>query len=485
MRSFVLTVLALGVLLAGCTMDGEPIPTADLEPKVRVVSVGGVGTQVTLVLFRDLLATYRLRPSERLTASAPDGTTIDLVPGVDDSAWLRRNAFVGWLPEVGARQDVVLTLERPELEERLEIVARVPGELSVSRPAAGDARTLNEPFTVAWDAPGDGQVEFRFEVATCDGLEPQAFDDLRTERGFAVLPLSDATLGVATLTFEAPDDAQRCDAELWAGRVGDDILLDPAFGELRSSSRTVRVGRALPMTFEREAAVPTADLEPRVRVVSVAGVGTEVTVVLFRAGTLAGTYGLAIGERLLATPPGGAAVPLAPAEDTSTPARSEGYRALLPEVAPGAQVRIALERPGEVGAPDTLVRVPFEVAVSAPAAGERRAIGEAFTASWVPFDTGQVELRFEVGTCAGLDDEALADLRLARGYPLALRAGDAGSTTLSFTAPDAAQACDADLWLGRTGEAIELDPAFRGVRAGSRAVRVGAVVPMTFEREGP
>ena len=484
MRSLVPVSLALVALLAGCALERDPIPTADLEPKVRVVSVAGVGTQVTLVLFRDLLATYRLRPGERLTARAPDGTTVVLAPGVDASAWLRRNAFVGWLPEVGARQDVVVTFERPDLGESLEIVARVPGELNVTRPAAGDARALGEPFTVAWDALSEGQVEFRFEVSACEGLAADEFDDLRTARGFAVLPLADATLGLANLTFDAPDEARRCDAELWAGRVGDGILLDPAFGALRAASRTVRVSRTLPLRFEREGTVPTADLEPKVRVVSVAGVGTEVTVVLYRAGTLAGTYELPIGERLVATPPGGAGVVLTPAEDLSTPTRPDGYRAWLPEVAPGGQVRIALERAGDEAALDTRVRVPPDAPVTAPEAGARRTIGSSFTAEWTPFDTGQVELRFEVAACDGLGDEELADLRVARGYPiLPLRAGDAGSATLTFTAPDAATSCAADLWLGRTGEAIDLDPAFRGLRAGSRAVRVASPVPMTFDAD--
>lgn len=188
MRNVFIVVASLALLLGACGREPLVVATADLEPKVRVVSTAGVGTEVTLVLFRDLVATYDLLPGERITAAPDGGTAVVMTPGVDDSAWLRRRAYVATLPEVGPRQDVVITFERPQDGEVLEIVARVPGEIAVTRPAAGEERTLNEPFAVAWDPlPGD-QVEFRFDVAGCEGLEAERLADLRTEAGFAALP---------------------------------------------------------------------------------------------------------------------------------------------------------------------------------------------------------------------------------------------------------------------------------------------------------
>lgn len=250
-RNTFAVVASLALLLGACTREPLVVATADLEPKVRVVSTAGIGTEVTLVLFRDLVATYDLLPGERLTAAPDGGTPVVMTPGIDDSAWLRRRAYVATLPEVGPGQDVVITFERPQDGEVVEIVAPVPGEITVTQPAAGDERTLNEPFAVAWDPlPGD-RVEFRFDVVDCAGLDAQQLADLRTEAGFAALPLADGTLGLGGAVLSAPDGATGCAADLLVGRAweGGDILVDEALGELRGPSRTVRVSRVLPLAF--------------------------------------------------------------------------------------------------------------------------------------------------------------------------------------------------------------------------------------------
>jgi len=93
MRNIRIVVAAAALLLLGaCSRAPLVVATADLEPKVRVVSSAGVGTEVTLVLFGDLLATYDLLPGERLTAAPDGGTPVVMVPGVDGSVWLRRRA---------------------------------------------------------------------------------------------------------------------------------------------------------------------------------------------------------------------------------------------------------------------------------------------------------------------------------------------------------------------------------------------------------
>ena len=482
MKNRWLAVAALALLLGACGREPLEVATADLEPKVRVVSTAGAGTEVTLVLFRDLVATYDLLPGERLTAAPAGGTAVEMTAGVDGSAWLRRRAYVASLPEVGPRQDVVITFERPQEGEFLEIVARVPGEVAVTRPAAGEERTLNEPFAVAWDPlPGD-QVEFRFDVAGCEGLGAVQVADLRTEAGFAALPLTDGTLGLANLTFEAPDEATRCAADLIVGRAwdGGQMLVDEAFGELRGQSRSVRVSRVVPLSFVPETVLPTVDIAPKVRVVSVAGVGTEVTVVLWRAGLpLAAPYELVVGERLTATPDGGAPVVLSLATDLSTPLQPDAYRAWLPELGPGERLTIALERAGDDAAPTTRVTIPEGVAVTAPAPGARLAFDEPFELAWDAVDV-DLERRTVVEACVGLEADELEDVRVGRGYP-AVFPGEDGALELTFTRPGEAASCAVELQVGRVGEGIALDPAFRELDGASRVMRVDASLPLTFE----
>lgn len=489
MKTLVLAVLLVALFLAGCSNAPEPLASGDIEPKVRVVSTAGVGTDVTVVLHRGSspFATYRLLAGERLTASAPDGTTVELERGVDTSAWLRRNAYVGRLPEVAPREDVTITFERPTEDAPLVSLVRVPGEVRVTRPEVGASRTLGESFSVAWDSvPGDG-VELRYHLLDCVGLDADEVAELRIDNGFASFTPLDGAVGLATTSFDAPDAAERCEVELSVGRIGDRIALDPAFGELRDGSRSVRVTRVLPLVFDEQPRVATADLSPRVRVVSTAGVGVDVTVVLFRAGLGGGTYELGFAERLTVTPAGGATVVMRPGIDRSLAGEPDAYLASLPDLSPGTEVVITLERDDEadVSAPRTAVRIPDEITVTAPDAGTLLPFGESYTVRWEALPTGQVEVRYDLKRCEDVEQEAFVDAVAARGRPLALRAGDAESTSITFPRPEDATRCEVDLLVGRTGAAIDLDPAFRDLGAGSRAVRVTAPLPLVFVPDVP
>lgn len=484
-----LAVVALLVAaVSACGRAPEPIATADIEPKVRVVSTAGGATEVTVVLFRgsSLFATYRLQSGERLIATGPDGTSVTLERGVDRSAFLRRNAYVGTLPEVAPREDVQIAFERSGEASAPQTLVRIPGEIRVSRPGSGDRRTLNESFSVAWEALGGDEVELRYDVHACEGLDDEAFDDLRTERGFASLFPIDGTLGLTTTSFDAPSAATRCEADLLVGRVGDQILLDPAFGALRGASRAVRVTQPIAMVFSEELSVATADIAPKIRVVSTAGGATEVTVVLFRTGLFAGTYELDFGERLTATPEGGATVVLRPGTDRSVAAEPDAYVGTLPELAPGTTIVIALEREGADAAPRSTVRIPGEIDVTAPAAGSTLPFGTTFNVAWEPLATGQVELRFDLLACDDGAADVFDDARAARARPTGvLRDGGSGTTNVSFPRPGDATRCEAELLAGRTSDAIDLDPAFANLAAASRAVRVTAAVPLVFVPETP
>ena len=489
MRTIVIAVSSVVLLAVGCSTTPEPLASGDIEPKVRVVSTAGVGTDVTVVLHRGAspFATYRLLDGERLTASAPDGTTVELVRGVDTSAWLRRNAYVGRLPEVAPREDVTITFERPSEAAPLVSLVRVPGEVRVTRPGAGDRRSLGESFSVAWDSlPGD-EVELRYHLVDCTGLGADEVAELRVDNGFAsALPI-DGTAGLTTTSFEAPEAAERCEVELAVGRIGERISLDPALGELRDGSRSVRVTRLLPLVFDQEPRVATADLTPRVRVVSTAGVGVEVTVVLFRAGIAGGTYELGFDERLSVTPSGGAAVAMRPGIDRSLATEPDAYLATLPDLAPGTELVIALERDDDaaVSALRTALRIPGEIAVRAPDPDTVLPFGESFTVRWEALATGQVELRYDLQRCEDTPQEVFDEAVAARGRPLALRDGDAESTSVTFPRPEDATRCEADLLVGRSSGTIDLDPAFRELGAGSRAVRVSAPLPLVFDIDAP
>ena len=490
MRNVVAVLAAsLVVLLGACASEAERLATADIEPKVRVVSTAGEGTEVTVVLFQGSLpfATYRLQSGERLTVTPPGGEAVEMTPGTDMSAWLRRNAYVATLPETRPGDELVIAFERADEDDAPNTLVRVPGEITVTRPSPGDERTFDESFSVAWEPLGSGQVELRFAVGDCAGLAEEELEELRAERGFVGFPfgapLSSGETGLATVTFSAPTAAERCEADLLVGRTSDAIALDPAFGELRDDSRSVRVSTVVPLVISQAPTLATADIEPKVRVVSTAGHGTEVTVVLFRAGLLpGGTYELAIGERLTVTAAGGEPVVLRPGSDMSAAAQNDAYLASLPELLPGDELVIALEREGEEAAPSTVVRVPGEIDVIMPVPGDLRTLGESFTIEWEPFTSGQVELRFAVDTCEGLDEDPLDDLRTTRGYPLALRNGDAGTTTVTFSAPSEAERCEAELLVGRVSDTITPDPAFRGLRGASRAVRVSEPLALVFDQ---
>jgi hypothetical protein len=92
-------------------------------------------------------------------------------------------------------------------------------------------------------------VELSYRVAECDGLDAEALADLRTQRGSSRSSRSTAATGLTTTSFDAPSAATRCEADLLVGRVGDQIALDPAFGELRAASRAVRVTAPIPLVF--------------------------------------------------------------------------------------------------------------------------------------------------------------------------------------------------------------------------------------------
>ena len=116
--------------------------------------------------------------------------------------------------------------------------------------------------------------------------------------------------------------------------------------------------------------------------------------------------------------------------------------------------------------------------MTAPVPGAQLVFGEAFEVAWDAVED-DLERRYVIGACEGLEPEEFEDVRVGRGYPVAF-SGEDGALELTFTRPGEAASCALDLQVGRVGDAIALDPAFRELAGASRVVRVGAPLPLAF-----
>jgi hypothetical protein len=125
------------------------------------------------------------------------------------------------------------------------------------------------------------------------------------------------------------------------------------------------------------------------------------------------------------------------------------------------------------------VTIPEEFALTAPEPGARLVFGEAFEVAWDAVED-DLERRYAIESCDGLEPDEFEDVRVARGYPVVF-SGEDGTLDLTFTRPGEAASCAVELGVGRVGDAIALDPAFRELAGASRVVRVGAPLPLTFE----
>ena len=101
--------------------------------------------------------------------------------------------------------------------------------------------------------------------------------------------------------------------------------------------------------------------------------------------------------------------------------------------------------------------------------------------TWTPDGSGdEVDVRLRLVACDGLDADQLEAARFLAGFPATFPIEDGAATFEPVLVVGAATSCTAVLEVGRATAAIDLDPAFGGLRDRSSAVQLGAAVPLTF-----
>lgn len=224
-------------------------------------------------------------------------------------------------------------------------------------------------------------------------------------------------------------------------------------------------------------AVETSAVEPRIRVVVDAAGSARVSVALLTG--FANALKLEAGEAWTARLEGGTPIELTEVGSDVFGA-SPAYAASLAGVASGDTIVLAWSRAGQVDAPNTRVVVP-EPLSGAATGGAAFGFGDDVPVTWTPDAPGdQVDVRLRLVACDGLDADELAAARFLAGFPDTFPIEDGAGTFEPALATGASTACSAVVEVGRSSSAIDLDPAFGGLRDRSSVVHLGAEVAVTF-----
>lgn len=235
-------------------------------------------------------------------------------------------------------------------------------------------------------------------------------------------------------------------------------------------------------SFSESVDVPTDAIAPQLRVVAGAD-GTFVSVALYRTGAGANRVQLVAGETLTARVGAGAPIALAVTAQGTTSVRYEGT---LDPSGEGDVVIVALQRPAFDDAPDTRVTIPAAPVITAPAPGTTVAVfaGEPTTyqVTWGPIDVPHLEATHALVGCLdpSLTDDEFEVLEALAALPGSLRDASAGATLVDVPTPLFTFDCDVEALIGGVTQAVAVDPAFGGLRAGSRVVHQAPPVPLSF-----
>ncbi len=146
-----------------------------------------------------------------------------------------------------------------------------------------------------------------------------------------------------------------------------------------------------------------------------------------------------------------------------------GYEAVLPTDAEGTEVRVAFERPPELGegAPDSVTTLPAGFAITAPAPGTSHSRASALTVAWQPARPDPMWLEVS-GFCIA---PALLEVP-----PGAASVTVAASRLRALDRPPPGDSCEVDLVLVRGREGY-VDPAYgKGGSFQARQIRSVAIV---------
>jgi len=241
---------------------------------------------------------------------------------------------------------------------------------------------------------------------------------------------------------------------------------------VRSTLALALVAALAACSVEDAAGVATSAISPRIRVASFPDGRAEVSVAL-RHG-LASVLELPAGDALTVRREGGAPVAMVAGEDALG---ARAYLGSVGGVGPGDTLILALTRANEEDAPATRLTVPADFTLSAPTDGAEFEAGAAIPLSW-PLEAGDgvVEARLVARSCSGGDDATFAFVAFVNGLPATFDLSDGGGNLANRTLIGDAAACSFELRVGRSGGAIELDPAFADPAPASAVVRLAEVV---------
>jgi hypothetical protein len=224
-------------------------------------------------------------------------------------------------------------------------------------------------------------------------------------------------------------------------------------------------------------AVATSDVQPRIRVV-VDETGTAQVSVALLSG-FANVLELQAGELLSARLGAGAPVALT-VGDGEVFGAPTAYFATLNGAMPGNEIVLSWSRPDQESAPDTRIVVPPTLAGVATS-GTAFEFDDDVMLFWTPDGSGDaVDVRLRLVACDGLDADEFAAARFLAGFPSTFAIADGAGTFEPALLAGAATSCDAVLEVGRSREAIDLDPAFDGLRDRSSVVHLAAEIPVVF-----
>jgi hypothetical protein len=146
-----------------------------------------------------------------------------------------------------------------------------------------------------------------------------------------------------------------------------------------------------------------------------------------------------------------------------------GYEAILPTDAEGTEVRVAFQRPPDLGesAPDSAATLPAGFAITAPAPGTSHSRGAALTVAWQPARPDRMWLEVS-GFCIAPE--------LLEVPPGATSVTVGASQLRAFDRPPPGDSCDVELVLVRAREGY-VDPAYgKGGSFQARQVRSLSIV---------
>lgn len=223
--------------------------------------------------------------------------------------------------------------------------------------------------------------------------------------------------------------------------------------------------------------VETSAVEPRIRVVVDEGGDARISVALLTG--FANALELEAGDVLTARLGSGAPVVLTQRTDEVFGA-STAYFATLAGAASGDEIVLAWSRTDQESAPDTRIKIP---AVLGGVATEGTAFGfdDDVVVMWTADGSGDdVDVRLRLVACDGLDADELEAARFLAGFPTTFPIADGVGTFEPVLLIGASTTCSAVLEVGRSSAAIDLDPAFGGLRERSSAVQLAAGISLVF-----